>query len=314
MASSYEARINLIVQGEQKVKALQDRITALSKQLKELTKLDIGGTFEESLVSGAISKLRVARQGEIKAVDGVVKGQRLINQNTESQLVKQLRLNAAVDLYGRRLKALSRTDAGDQTQFQGRIADIQKAFTFFKGKGSVQGVQAAATELGRIVEYSREVNRLETGRLKSQEKLQGFAAEISKFKALGLNTAKAEKAFESFAVNAGTNKYALAQKFNDILIRRLRLLKDESRENARVAKQQFGASSPIQGAVDLIDSPINKAMGTKAAVALAQQKQQAAADELKALQGGTKSAVALAQQKQKAAADELKALQGGTKS
>ena len=313
MASSYEARINLIVQGEQKVKALQDSITALSKQLKELTKLDIGGTFEESLVSRAISKLRVARQGEIKAVDGVVKGQRLINQNTESQLVKQLRLNAAVDLYGRRLKALSRTDAGDQTQFQGRIADIQKAFTFFKGKGSVQGVQAAATELGRIVEYSREVNRLETGRLKSQEKLQGFAAEISKFKALGLNTAKAEKAFESFAVNAGTNKYALAQKFNDILIRRLRLLKDESRENARVAKQQFGASSPIQGAVDLIDSPINKAMGTKAAVALAQQKQQAAADELKALQGGTKAAVSLARQKEKAAADELKALQKGTK-
>jgi predicted nucleic acid-binding protein len=53
--------------------------------------------------------------------------------------------------------------------------------------------------------------------------------------------------------------------------------------------------------------------GTKSAVALAQQKQQAAADELKALQGGTKSAVALAQQKQQAAADELKALQGGTK-
>jgi hypothetical protein len=314
VASSYEARINLIVQGEQKVKALQDRITALSKQLKELTKLDVGGTFEESLVSGAISKLRVARQGEIKAVDGVVKGQRLINQNTESQLLKQLRLNAAVDLYGRRLKALSRTDAGDQKQFQGRIADIQKAFTFFKDKGSVQGVQAAATELGRIVEYSREVNRLETARLKSQEKLRGFAAEISKFKALGLNTAKAEKTFESFKVNAGTNKYALAQKFNDILIRRLRLLKDESRENARIAKQQFGASSPIRGAVDLIDSPINKAMGTKAAVALAQQKQQAAADELKALQGGTKAAVALAQQKQQAAADELKALQGGTKS
>jgi hypothetical protein len=237
----------------------------------------------------------------------------LINRNTESQLVNQLRLNAAVDLYERRLKALSRTDAGDQAQFQGRIADIQKAFTFFKGKGSVQGVQVAATELGRILEYSREVNRIETGRLKSQEKLQGFAAEISKYKALGLNTAKAENAFESFAVNAGTNKYALAQKFNDILIRRLRLLKEESRENERIVKQQFGASSPIQGAVDLIGSPINKAMGTKAAVALAQQKQQAAADELKALQGGTKAAVALAQQKQQAAADELKALQGGTK-
>jgi hypothetical protein len=43
---------------------------------------------------------------------------------------------------------------------------------------------------------------------------------------------------------------------------------------------------------------MNYTKATKSAVALAQQKQQAAADELKALQGGTKSAVALAQQKQ----------------
>ena len=74
-----------------------------------------------------------------------------------------------------------------------------------------------------------------------------------------------------------------------------------------------GASLPVRGGKDIIDSPINQQEGTKAAVALAQQKQRALAEELSALQAGTKAAVSLAQQKLKAAADELQALQGGTK-
>jgi hypothetical protein len=74
-----------------------------------------------------------------------------------------------------------------------------------------------------------------------------------------------------------------------------------------------GASLPVRGGKDIIDSPINLQEGTKAAVALAQQKQRALAEELSALQAGTKAAVSLAQQKLKAAADELQALQGGTK-
>ena len=74
-----------------------------------------------------------------------------------------------------------------------------------------------------------------------------------------------------------------------------------------------GASLPVRGGKDIIGSPINLQEGTKAAVALAQQKQRALAEELSALQAGTKAAVSLAQQKLKAAADELQALQGGTK-
>ncbi len=74
-----------------------------------------------------------------------------------------------------------------------------------------------------------------------------------------------------------------------------------------------GANLPIRGGKDIIGSPINKQEGTKAAVALAQQKQRALAEELETLQAGTKAAVALARQKEKAAADELEALRGGTK-
>ena len=309
--SAYQAKISLIVEGEQKIKSLQDRINNLSKQITELKKLDIGGVFEDPVTSGAVSKLRKVRQDEAKATDGIIKGQRLLNNSTEQRLVQQIKLNAAVDLYARRVNELGRTNAGDQKQFQTRIADIQKAFEFFKGKGSVQGVQSVATELGRIVEYSREVNRLETGRIRSQEQLRGYSAEIAKYKALGLNTNKAETTFDKLAVNAGTNKYALAEKYNIVLGKRLRILKDEAtaqkQEATRVEKLQFRPSSPVQGAVDIIGSPINKQMGTQAAVALAQQKQKAADLELKELQNGTKSAVALAQQKQKAADQQKKA-------
>ena len=309
--SAYQAKISLIVEGEQKIKSLQDRVNNLSKQITELKKLDIGGVFEDPVTSGAVSKLRKVRQDEAKATDGIIKGQRLLNNSTEQRLVQQIKLNAAVDLYARRVNELGRTNAGDQKQFQTRIADIQKAFEFFKGKGSVQGVQSVATELGRIVEYSREVNRLETGRIRSQEQLRGYSAEIAKYKALGLNTNKAETTFDKLAVNAGTNKYALAEKYNIVLGKRLRILKDEAtaqkQEATRVEKLQFRPSSPIQGAVDIIGSPINKQMGTQAAVALAQQKQKAADLELKELQNGTKSAVALAQQKQKAADQQKKA-------
>jgi hypothetical protein len=316
--SAYQAKISLIVEGEQKIKSLQDRVNNLSKQITELTRLDVRKVFDDTLISGAISHLKKAREEEAKATNGVIKGQRLLNNSTEQRLVQQIKLNAAVDLYARRVNELGRTSAGDQKQFQARIEDIQKGFEFFKGKGSVQGVQAVATELGRIVEYSREVNRLETGRIRSQEQLRGYSAEIAKYKALGLNTNKAETTFDKLAVNAGTNKYALAEKYNIVLGKRLRILKDEAtaqkQEANRVEKLQFRPSSPIQGAVDIIGSPINKQMGTQAAVALAQQKQKAADLELKELQNGTKSAVALAQQKQKAADLELKELQNGTKS
>jgi len=327
--SAYQAKISLIVEGEQKIKSLQDRISNLSRQITELKRLDIGGVFEDPVTSGAVSHLRKVRQkvhqDEAKATDGIIRGQRLLNNSTEQRLLQQIKLNAAVDLYGARVKALSRTGAGDQKQFQTRVEDIQKAFEFFKGKGSVRGVQATATELGRIVEYSREVTRLETGRINSQEKLKGYGAEIARYNKLGLDTSKAQATFDKYKVKAGTNQYVLADKYNSLLVKRLGLLKGESKESARIAQQQFGASSPVRGAANLTGSLINKQMGTQAAVALqafklkttqAETKTEVGAvqdlqrQKTKALQDGTKTEVAAVQDLQR---QKTKALQDGTK-
>jgi len=229
VAANYSATIELIVEGQQRLDKLQSQVIALNKQIKELARLDIGGIFEDPLMGGATAKLRAARNEQVAALKQTGQQQDLINRKLESQLLNQIRLNSAVDLYKRRLNEVSRTAAPEQAQFKGRLQELEQAFQFFKGKSSVQGVQAVATELGRIVEYSREVTRLELSRVKSSQQIKDYVAQIEKLKLAGLNTVKAEATLEKFAVNAGTNKYKLAEKYKVVLDSRLKSLTEELR-------------------------------------------------------------------------------------
>ena len=187
MAANYSATIQLIVEGQQKLDKLQNQVTALNKQIKELARLDIGGMFEDPLMGGAVAKLRAVRNEQAAASKQAGQQQDALNRKLENQLLNQIRLNSAVDLYQRRLNEVSRTAAPGQEQFKGRLEELGQAFQFFKGKGSVTGVQAVATELGRIVEYSREVTRLEIGRAKSSQQIKDYTAQIEKLKTAGLS-------------------------------------------------------------------------------------------------------------------------------
>ena len=235
MAANYSATIQLIVEGQQRLDRLQNQVTALNKQIKELARLDIGGVFEDPLMGGAVAKLRAARNEQVASLKQTGQQQDLVNRKLESQLLNQIRLNSAVDLYKRRINEVSRTAAPEQVQFRGRLQELEQAFQFFKGKGSVQGVQAVATELGRIVEYSREVTRLELGRVKSSQQIKDYTAQIEKLRAAGLNTTKAETTLEKFAVNAGTNKFKLAEKYKIVLDSRLKSLTEELRLQKEIA-------------------------------------------------------------------------------
>jgi len=229
VAANYSATIQLIVEGQQRLDKLQSQVIALNKQIKELARLDIGGIFEDPLMGGATAKLRAARNEQVAALKQTGQQQDLINRKLESQLLNQIRLNSAIDLYKRRLNEVSRTAAPEQAQFKGRLQELEQAFQFFKGKSSVRGVQAVATELGRIVEYSREVTRLELSRVKSSQQIKDYVAQVEKLKLAGLNTVKAEATLEKFAVNAGTNKYKLAEKYKVVLDSRLKSLTEELR-------------------------------------------------------------------------------------
>ena len=247
MAANYSATIQLIVEGQQRLDKLQSQVTALNKQIKELARLDIGGIFEDPLMGGAVAKLRAARNEQVASLKQTGQQQDLVNRKLESQLLNQIRLNSAVDLYKRRLNEVSRTAAPEQTQFKDRLQELEQAFQFFKGKSSVQGVQAVATELGRIVEYSREVTRLELGRVKSSQQIKDYVAQIEKLKLAGLDTVKAEATLEKFTVNAGTNKFKLAEKYKIVLDSRLKSLTEELRLQKEIAAAEARKGRNIGG-------------------------------------------------------------------
>jgi hypothetical protein len=217
--ADYSAKIQLLVEGLDKLDRLQKRVSDLNKEVDRLSK----PLFKEG--TKAIADI----------INDAANAQENYNKSVERSTIKQIKLNSAVALYERRLKELKRVGATEQQQFAPDIAQIKSAFDTFKRLGSVSGVQAVATELGRVIEYSREQNRLEFGRLKSTQQLRDFNVQIQKLKAAGLNTSKAEATFDKLAVNAGTNRYALAEKYQFLLGRRIRLLNEELREQQRLA-------------------------------------------------------------------------------
>lgn len=234
--ADYSAKIELLIQGLDKLKALERRVSGLQKEAEKLSK--------------PLMKKGTAALAEV--IDEAADAQKGLNRQTESGLIRQIKLNSAVRLYERRLAEVGRTAASSQKQFAGDLEQIQQAFEVFKGKGSVRGVQAVSTELGRIIEYSREVTRLEVGRVKSSEQIKEFQRQINTLKASGLDVSKAEKTLEKFSVNAGTNKFKLAERYRIVLNGRLRQLRDELAIEKQIAREQSrrqqGRGQAIRGA------------------------------------------------------------------
>jgi hypothetical protein len=282
----------------------QQRINALAAQ-------------RQAAIQERIARLTASRtRQEIDNVNTRLAAQERLNRRVENQIALESRLNAAVDLYRTNLRKFERGGSGRQDPALVRNAEaIQEAFAAFEAGGSrnLRLVRSLATELGRVGEAQRELNRAQSLGSKGFEAGRRLQERLSVVAQAGTTSPERVRAARSMATEAISASRSGDQQAYTEAIRRATAatsrLERESRETAAALDAQQreiarlarlgGPSSPVQGAVDLIGSPINKAMGTKAAVALAQQKEKAAADELKALQKGTKDAVALAQQKQK---------------
>jgi hypothetical protein len=251
--ADYSAKIKLIVEGQQQIKTLQQQVSSLQKQIKELARLDIGGVFEAEPLRSAVAGLRQEKEKLSKSTKSNISLQQQSNKNIERQLLNQIKLNAAVDLYDRRLKQVERSNAATQQQFSGRIEEIGKAFKFFKDKGSVSGVRAVATELGRIVEYENEILLTERKREANAAKSRRYAKELNLLELQGLNTQKAREKFQKFASVADTNKIKQAAIYQDALENQLRVLRAQVQENVRLAR--IAPSSPVRGGAAFPGSP-----------------------------------------------------------
>jgi len=242
--ASYEAIINLVVQGEAALNRIQKKIDNLYKTVGDLeTKKKFQGS------QAAASFVR-QQADELERVVSVSKQQ---IKEQERSIVKQSKLNAAVDLYERRQRQLSRTSVANQKQFAAQIKDIEDGFKFFKDRKNAAGVQAIATELGRIIEYDNELNRISDRRTANQRKLYSFSKEIAKYESFGLKTDRARKTLFNFEGVAGSNQLKQAQQYESALKNQLKLLKDQFIEQQRVAR--IAPSSPVLGGVNFPGSP-----------------------------------------------------------
>ena len=162
MASSYQAKIDLIVSGLEKLKTAETRIKNL---LRESKKLERGGTAQRGTVALA-AVTRTERQASQRSI-----------RAAERKLALQSQLNAATDLYNRKLGEFARAGGSANKELKGRVDQIKQAFQAGTrgGQKNIRLARALATELGRVVEKQRESNRLQALRNKGiEESSRGF--------------------------------------------------------------------------------------------------------------------------------------------
>ena len=236
--ADYSAKINLIVQGQSQINELEKQLKVITKELKNIKNLDIKGVFEDPLSGAALSKIRSEQEKLVTATKNTVREQEKVNKSTEKQLLNQIQLNAAVDLYERKLKQVQQGNAQTQEQFAGRIEEIGKAFSFFKGKESVSGVRAVATELGRIVEHENLILSTQKQREAIQVRFKGYADELNTFSQAGLDISKAKVQLDKMETVTGTNKIKQATIYEGRLKEQLNILRQQSIEAKKVAKAE----------------------------------------------------------------------------
>ena len=146
MAISYQAKIDLIVAGLGQIETAEKRIKSL---LRESRKLQRGGIAQRGTAALAATT-REGRQQSRRQV-----------RNAERRLELQSKLNSATDLYNRKLQQFQRAGGAGNKQLQGRVDQITQAFAVGTKEGTknLRLTRALATELGRVVEQQRELNR-----------------------------------------------------------------------------------------------------------------------------------------------------------
>ena len=147
MAINYQAKIDLIVSGLDKIKDAEQRIKNLLRESKGLKR---GGTAQRGTAALA-SVTRGEKQNDRRRV-----------RTAERRIELQSKLNSATDVYKRKLQQLNRAGGASTKELKGRVQQIQQAFEVGTrgGQKNLRLTRALATELTRVVESQRELNRL----------------------------------------------------------------------------------------------------------------------------------------------------------
>ena len=235
MAIKYQATIDLVVAGLQQLDVAEKRIKAL---LRESKKLKRGGLAQR----GTALTAAVTREGR-QQVQRQVKA-------AERRLTLQSQLNSATDLYNRKLQQFKRA-GGATKDLQSRVNQIQQAFAVGTKEGTknLKLTRALATELGRVVEKQRELNRARDQKSKGFEAKRRGLERVEALRSGGLvdrtqinRAASLVRAISPAAASGDQDKYNKAVRKADAALRRLeRQFKDAERAQRRANKTKRDA-------------------------------------------------------------------------
>ena len=284
--ADYQARINLLVAGQdslsriqRQVEDLEGAITAVERRWRTasaaltrsrtvlgVTGTDLprgaGGRFaqdpdrqqrinalaaqRQAAVQERIARLTASRtRQEIDNVNTRLAAQERLNRRVENQIALESRLNAAVDLYRTNLRKFERGGSGRQDPALVRNAEaIQEAFAAFEAGGSrnLRLVRSLATELGRVGEAQRELNRAQSLGSKGFEAGRRLQERLSVVAQAGTTSPERVRAARSMATEAISASRSGDQQAYTEAIRRATAatsrLERESRETATALQAQ----------------------------------------------------------------------------
>ena len=190
MAISYQAKIDLIVAGLGQIETAEKRIKSL---LRESRKLQRGGIAQRGTTALAATT-RESRQQSRRQI-----------RNAERRIELQSKLNSATDLYNRKLQQFQRAGGAANKQLQGRVDQITQAFAVGTKEGTknLRLTRALATELGRVVEQQRELNRARAQGNKGFEAGRRGFERIETLRASGFGSARKLSGAESLVRKIG---------------------------------------------------------------------------------------------------------------
>lgn len=215
-------------------------------------------------VEERLSRILGARaRAEADSINTRIAGQNRVNRRIEAQITLESRLNAAVDLYRTNLQKFERAGGTTNVALNRQVTTIRDAFAAFEAGGSrnLSLVRSLATELGRVGEAQREINRtqslgskgFEAGR-RLQERLTVVGqtgvtdpAQIRRARSLATQTIAASRTGDQQAYQEALRRATAATA----------RLERESLATARALKEASAgyATSPIRGTPTMPGSP-----------------------------------------------------------
>ena len=167
--ANYDAQINILVGGINKINDLEDRLSRIQDTIEEINTMGAEGIFGRNTDLGVYNRALREINATADAVRRQTAQQQEANTAVRDQLLLYSRLNREQNLFRRRSAAFTEESRGIREtntrviELTTQLRSAQKAFSALFADADVQGIKVLNTEISALLEELREINRVAAG-------------------------------------------------------------------------------------------------------------------------------------------------------